>query len=278
VIATSEPIGLFQLMEQTHHKYFVGHKKPEFPIWENFSFYEVPSTNSSQAGSVSSIYTNHTIFNEYASLFHLARTFDHSKNLDELITICQYRRFVFNKKIGKQSVTMPWCRVLTHDEITTLNVTNDYLPLPGNAYLVGSAIHMPSILQQYAEAHFVRDILRFTSTLIDLGIFNNQDAFNFLNSQYLIPSPSCGTFTLRAFLTIFETLEAAATGFWNDGYKPYDDRYQCRVISFLLERLNSFLLISYLNKNLVNINNSLGYTTMVTPENSDATDVQRGLV
>jgi hypothetical protein len=137
---------------------------------------------------------------------------------------------------------------------------------------------LPSILQQYAEAHFIRDILQFTSTLIDLGILTDEDAFQFLNSKYLIPSPSCGTFTLSCFIDIFKTLELAAIGFWSNGYKSYDDQYQSRVVSFLLERLNSFLLISYINKRSLNINNLLGFTTMVTPENSDATDVQRGLV
>jgi hypothetical protein len=58
--------------------------------------------------------------------------------------------------------------------------------------------------------------------------------------------------------------------------KPYNDQYQSRVGSFLLQRLNSFLLISYLNKNSLQINNLLGFTTMVTAENSDAVDVQKG--
>ena len=265
-------------MEQNHYKYFIGHKKPEFPIWENFSFYKVPDANFSETDSFGAISSNHKIFNEYASLFHLKHTFDNSKNLNELITICQYRRFVFNKKLGKQSLNMPWCMILTYKEIKLLSVTNEYLPLTGNAYLLGSIIKVPSILEQYAEAHFIRDILQFTSTLIDLGIFTNENAFDFLSSQYLIPSPSCGTFTLECFITIFEVLELAATGYWNNGYKPYDDQYQSRVVSFLLERLNSYLLISYLNKNSLNINSLLGITTMVTPENSDAVDVQKGLV
>jgi len=265
-------------MEKKHHKYFIGHKKPEFTIWQDFSFYTIPNTNLSKTDTLSLIYSNHKIFNEYSSLFHLKNTLDNLKNHDQLITICQYRRFVFNKKLGTQSKNMPWCRVLTHKEISSLIVTNHYLPLRGDAYLIGSALQVPSILQQYAKTHFVRDILQFTSVLIDLEIFTNEDALNFLNSQYLIPSPSCGTFTLKCFIEIFEVLELAALGFWNNGYKPYNDKYQSRVVSFLLERLNSFLLISYLNKNSLQINNLLGFTTMVTAENSDAVDVQKGLV
>lgn len=265
-------------MEQNHLKYFIGHKKPEFPIWESFLFYEASNENSSEGDSSNAILSNHKIFNEYASLFHLKSTFDNLKNLDDLITICQYRRFVLNKKLGKQSINMPWCRVLTHKEAQSLKITNEYLPFPGNTYLIGSAIQIPSILQQYADHHSIRDILRFSSLLVDLGIFTNEDTFNFLNSQYLIPSPSCGTFTLGSFITIFRILEVAAMEFWSNGYKPYEDQYQSRVISFLLERLNSFLLISYLNQAHLNINNLFGITTMVAPENSDIDDVQRGLV
>ena len=265
-------------MKQNHYKYFIGHKKPEFPIWEDFSFYKLPHIDFSKTNSSCEIYSNHKIFNEYASLFNLRSTFDNSKNLDELITICQYRRFVFNKKIGKQSINMPWCSVLTNKEMKSLSVTNEYLSLTGNTYLLGSAIQIPSILQQYAEVHFIRDILQFTSTLIDLGILTNEDAFHFLNSKYLIPSPSCGTFTLGCFIEIFKVLELAAIGFWSNGYKSYDDPYQSRTVSFLLERLNSFLLISYISKRSLNINNLLGFTTMTTPENSDDVDVQKGLV
>jgi hypothetical protein len=265
-------------MEKKHHKYFIGHKKPEFPIWKDFSFYKLPQTDFSEINSSFEIYSNHKIFNEYASLFQLRRIFEDSKNLDELITFCQYRRFVFNQKIGKQSINMPWCSVLTNKEMKSLSVTNEYLPLKGNAYLLASPVQIPSILEQYATVHFIRDILKFTSTLIDLGILTNKDAFDFLNSKFFIPSPSCGTFTLECFIEIFEVLELAAIGFWGNGYKSYDDQYQSRVMSFLLERLNSFLLISYINKRSLNINNLLGFTTMVTPENSKAVDIQIGLV
>jgi hypothetical protein len=95
--------------------------------------------------------------------------------------------------------------------------------------------------------------LKFTSILIDLELLTNAEALNFLNQQYVIPAPSCGTFPLAAFIEIFDLLELAANGFWNNGYRPYSDLYQCRVIGFLLERLNSFLLLSYVKNNSLKI-------------------------
>jgi hypothetical protein len=28
-------------MLSNHYKFFIGHKKPDFPIWENFLFYDM---------------------------------------------------------------------------------------------------------------------------------------------------------------------------------------------------------------------------------------------
>jgi len=83
-----------------------------------------------------------------------------------------------------------------------------------------------SLLEQYAGAHYIRDILRFSSTLIDSGILSGAEVNEFLGTKFLIPSPSCGTFDVRSFLQIFETLENSARSYWNDGYTPYDHPYQ----------------------------------------------------
>jgi len=261
-----------------HFKYFVGHIKPNFPLWKDFSFFEIPKQKGTLVGSFDSNFLNHKIFNEYSFLFELNRNLRSSDFQNSLITISQYRRFVFNKGLGIQSTNLPWCRLLSEDTISTLDIKNEYLPLDGNSYLVGSAIKIPNILEQYSRRHFSRDILKFSSTLIDLEILTDEQALNFLNHNILIPSPSCGTFTLASFNVIFDTLELAARGFWNNGYRPYNDDYQCRVMSFLLERLNSYLLISYLMSDKLDIGNLTGYTTIVTPNNSKIGFVEKGLI
>ena len=266
-------------MESPHFKYFVGHKKPEFPIWNNFTFYEVDKTsNVSINSSFKKNSLNDKVFGEYSSLFALKNELKSKKEEGGLITICQYRRFVFNKKLGRQSDVMPWARVLSQNEVLSMDVQNEFLPLRNNLYLIGSAIQIPSILVQYSQHHFLRDILKFSSILIDAEILPNETVLDFLNQPYLIPSPSIGTFTLKSFIEIFDMLELAANRFWNAGYRPYEDPYQCRVIGFLLERLNSYLLISYLNESSLNINDLFGCTTMVSAVSASNNDVQRGLV
>lgn len=256
------------------HKYFVGHRAPDFPLWDEFKFVNVENNNR-VGGSLDANLLNHKIFNEYSSLFALRRKLS-LENVDpeeDLITIAQYRRFVFNKRVGEQSTNQPWVFVISPKEISQIRVRDEVLPLAGNSYLLGSSLKLSNgILEQYARVHFCRDILRFASVLVDADIISNQDAFNFLNYQYLIPSPSCGTFKVATFLKIVERLEQAAQVFWNNGYKPYNDSYQGRVCSFLLERFNSFLLIRELLDQGLDLDSLLGQTVVV----SDTVDIKLG--
>jgi hypothetical protein len=267
------------MMNSNHYKFFIGHKMPDFPIWENFSFYQMPNFDDKASTSFfKSNSSNDKVFGEYASLFSIKNDLRRAAEGDTLITICQYRRFVFNRKLGRKSKTMPWCMVLSHEEIVNLNIKEEYLPLSKNSFLIGSPINIKSIMEQYSEYHYIRDLLKFTSILIDLELLTNTEALNFLNQQYVIPAPSCGTFPLAAFIEIFDLLELAANGFWNNGYRPYSDLYQCRVIGFLLERLNSFLLLSYVKNNSLKIGELYGVTTLVLPKNATSIDVKKGFV
>lgn len=121
-----------------------------------------------------------------------------------------------------------------------------------------------SLLEQYASVHHIRDILRFSSALIDSEILSGAEVDEFLGTKFLIPSPSCGTFDVRSFLKIFETLEDSARAYWNDGYTPYDHPYQSRVCSFLLERLNSYLLVKHLAKENQALEDVAGSTIVIS--------------
>jgi hypothetical protein len=156
-----------------------------------------------------------------------------------------------------------------------LRIEQEVLPLAGQSYLIGSGLHLPQgMLGNYADSHYSRDILRFCADLVDAGVLSNAQVFHFLSQPLLIPSPSCGSFPLRSFLRIIETLETAAQCFFKHGYKPYDDPHQGRVCGALIERLNSYLLIEQLVKEDRNLNQVMGSTTMV----SDTITVPRGVM
>lgn len=244
-------------------------------MWKGFSFLEKNKGNESSAGSSFKLnYLDDKVFNEYSSLFFLRRKLMDEASAGDTITLCQHRRFVLNRPMGRQSTNQQWALVLSPSEVVGLDLGNELLPLAGRSYLIGSGLTLSKgLLQQYAHAHFIRDILRFSSVLVDAEILTDQDVLSFLSQHYLIPSPSCGSFRLECFLEILTKLELAASAFWNNGYKAYQDNYQSRVCSFLLERLNSFLLLKYLHERGENIKQLTGSTILV----SDSLVIARGL-
>jgi hypothetical protein len=257
-----------------NYRYFVGHRKPDFPIWNGFVYFELPppSINSSL---LELRLLDHRLLSEYASLFQLRRNLLGIENPDDQITIAQYRRFVINVPLGLKSSNLPWARVLSPEIMRDLPLQEELLPQTGQDYLIGSALHLPmGILGNYAGSHYTRDILRFTANLIDIGIMSNAEAFGFLNQPLLIPSPSCGSFPLKGFLEILGILEKAAEAFFENGYQAYDDRDQGRVCGALIERLNSYLLIKQLSEQQISCEQVMGSTTLV----SDSLKVTRGLM
>ena len=249
-----------------HHKFFIGHRRPDFPLWEGFQFYDIPAELQQMVGSgFDQNFTDHRIFNEYSFLFLLRRQLERTAAANDLVTICQYRRFVLNRRVGQQSTTTPWSLTITPQEARHLRIVDEVLPAPGQSYLIGPGVLLEvGLLGQYSRVHFARDILRFTSAIVDAGLLADHQAFEFLSGNVLIPSPSCGTFRVDSFLQIFRLLEFAASSFWNNGFRPYQHQYQGRVCSFLLERLNSYLLLKYLADHGTNPRDVTGSTTMVS--------------
>jgi hypothetical protein len=199
-------------------------------------------------------------------LFALRRQLLDSSNKDgDIITIAQYRRFVLNFPLGKDSTNQSWVKVISTQEAEQFNLVDGLMPRHNQSYLLGSAVSLiDGISGQYAQVHFFRDILRFTSVLIDSEILSDNEANAFLNQKIFIPSPSCGSFTIELFIELFGQLEHAARVFWDNGYKVYDHPYQGRVCSFLLERLNSYLLLKHLLAKNLNLGSLLGHTTLVS--------------
>lgn len=263
-------------MTSTHIKLFIGHKKPDFPMWRGFKFIdELLKDISLESCTISGFnYTDDKIINEYASVFILRRYLEQKRINSGIITLCQHRRFVLNRNFGEVSKNQPWTHVMATDAAASLDTEQLILPRPGAQNLISSVISLPNgLLWQYARHHHVRDFMRFVAALIDHGILSSSAAENFVRYTWLAPAPSCGTFDVKLFLSISQTLENAATAFWKDGYKPYDDPYQSRVFGFLLERLNSFLLLENLKLQNLDFNNEIGFSTTV----SDTAQVKPGL-
>ena len=222
-----------------HLKYFVGHKPPDFPMWKDFVF----CNDHLAEKHFNDLLRDDRVLNEYAYLFGLKNLYKQCSRSADIITICQYRRFVVNKPMGRSSVSDPWQKLITPDEAQSLDIESLITPPRGAHNLVGSAVRFSgTMLAHYNAAHVLRDLLRFTADLTEAGLLTNNEAETFLMSEMLIPAASCGTYKLETFIELHDALETAALIWHRGGYLARNDRYQGRVTAFLLERLNSFFL------------------------------------
>lgn len=256
-----------------HLKYIIAHNSDQKLKIGDFKYLENPLLIKS-FGKFDSHLANNKIFNEYSFLFGLVDDLESKGITDGLITIAQYRRFVSNKPIGVVSKNLDWANVIPPSNIQTFDIDSLVKPNSGQNFLVGSFVDAMSYLYNYSKCHYTRDILRFTSNLIDGEILTNDDALDFLNYKWLVPSPSCGTFPISHFIKIINILKESARLYWINGFLMYNDPYQCRTISFLLERLNSFLLLKTMLNIGVNVENCIGRTIML----SDSEKINVGYV
>ena len=169
--------------------YFVGHKPPEFGIWPDFQYYS-PSTSSIQHELPDPRLGEGWRFSEYASLFLLRREINKRSLQDnETVTIAQYRRFTLTKNIGVDANGLDWTRVIhpTNPRIPLLHKLAQ--PLMGLNILIPPSVKLHDhhgVFKQYASAHPIRDLLRFTACLVDNNLLSNQQAEEFLLQNHLI--------------------------------------------------------------------------------------------
>jgi hypothetical protein len=248
--------------ENRHLKYFVGHKPPVFDLWLGYQYFDSSNCGDLAIEDFDGLRGNSDkVLSEYYSLFKLRRKLLNEKIYDGQITICQHRRFVLNNKVGVGAINQPFAQVVSLAEMRAVKA--DMLLPKNNKFLVGTPyVYGGSLIDQYQAHHHVRDLLRFTSDILDSGLLTEIEVNEFLNSKYFIPAPACGVFEMSLFLNLLDILEKCAKAFHAMGYKKRIG-YQGRVTSFLLERLNSFMLVKLLMRRGVDFRGCIGYTTVI---------------
>lgn len=247
-----------------HLKIFTGHKPPSFAIWPDYIY----ASNNNLFKLPDDSFLNgitDKIISEYYSLFLIKKYLVDVGIIDGQITICQHRRFVLNSKIGAAALNQPFARVVSNNEAAAL--TGDLLePLKGNILLASPYFFKGTLIFQYGLHHPVRDLLRFTSDCIDFGLLSADDVHKFLISNNFMPAPSCGTYPIEIFIEVMDLLQKCTLAFHKSGYVERSG-YQGRAISFLLERLNSYLLIRALKSRGYEFSNYCGFTTLANEGN-----------
>lgn len=190
-----------------------------------------------------SIYGPHgNTLSEYAQLIWLNKSLHNIESKFEYIRIFHYRRFVSetppNK--GEKSKNLPWATVINKEDV---ELFENCFSRQSNKEIYNSPVEFKNgVLGQYGEAHCIDDILNFTIFLLKAGIFTTQDAAEFLKQTILIPSPNIGVFHVSTYKLLFNILEAASD-FLHSPLFTLRSGYQRRSTGFLLERLNSFLIM-----------------------------------
>jgi hypothetical protein len=185
---------------------------------------------------------NGSALSEYAQLLWIHEHIDRVLGGLNYIRIFHYRRFVtpHEPSNGKPSVNLPWATVITekelaaHDKAFERQVEHELFNTP--AQFGGG------MLAQYAVSHVLEDMMNFCVFLLESKIMPPTEVAIFLRENIHIPSCNIGVFTRQTFVDIFGVLRRAAEFLFSRHFVPRDG-YQRRSAGFLLERLNSFLIL-----------------------------------
>jgi hypothetical protein len=176
---------------------------------------------------------------EYVQLLWLYDHFDSIVDDYEFVRIFQYRRFVARARIGRRS-NQNHIRWIKADELT--HREKDFSRFSTTELFNQIYKHREGMLRQYESAHVLVDIVNFSKFLLEAEILDSQQVASFLSAPAIIPACNMGTFRAATLREILMTLRRAAE-FLNTSYFTPRSGYQRRVVGFLLERLNSHLLL-----------------------------------
>ena len=195
---------------------------------------------------------------EYVQLLWLYDNFEKIVGTYDYIRIFHYRRFVAREKIGRPS-SHEWAHWITKDELSkyskefSRHSTRELFNTPHK--------FSQGVRGQYETAHILEDFINFSDFLFESGIQTSKEATSFMTSSTLIPSSSMGTFHNTTLRRILMTLKDAAQ-FLKANYFVPRAGYQRRVVGFLLERLNSYLILARIQSGLSDAN--FGHHTILS--------------
>lgn len=182
---------------------------------------------------------------EYAQLIWLRQHIDQLAPEARYVNIFHYRRFVSRQPVDSPKASnLPWVTLVQGNDISTYASCFER-ENHGNCF--NTPIRFEGVLNQYANVHVREDILNFTQYLLEIEMFNSKQAERFLSYDRLIPACSVGIYEVKTFKKLFAYLERAAE-FLNTPYFVPREGYQRRSMGFLLERLHSFIILEFLER------------------------------
>jgi len=230
----------------------VGHAAPSFDVGQDFFLVAPPGPDVKCDLEVPDDYFGARfhggILAEYTQLFAFAEYLRIHPELEKFY-IFQYRKFVSLRQPANISQNMAYCYTADASQSAGFFPTQAELDQLGTDYLFSPCVGFStSITNGYALSHVIEDLVCFAMALREVAGFDRERCDRFINSFDMIPAPSLGMITAPIFLKNMEILWAA-WDIYSQHYLKKREGYQRRVGGFLLERLNSFLLIEQFKLN-----------------------------
>ena len=201
---------------------------------------------------------NGQALSEYLQLLWLHKNIDKLAPEIEYIRIFQYRRFASKIKYGTTVVAenAVWVNTIKEEN---LYLCADSFDRYNSEELFNTPINFDEgVAYQYSTAHVIEDLHNFTNFLVEKNIIDTPTADEFLNMKTLIPACNIGVFKRTNFQKQFDLLSMAAEFLFSKNYIRREG-YQRRSVGFLLERLQSYLILYWISAGHSKANFGLNY-------------------
>lgn len=183
------------------------------------------------------------VLSEYLQLFALAEQW---AGFQGMIHLFQYRRFL--------TPTAPriWFGQVDGALYVDEAMASEIFPQPERLAAVDLLTVGPimrySVAKQYSEHHVPIDLTNFARSMAFSGVFSEAEAEEFFNSPIFLVSPTVGIYPAQMLCEHLATMRRVWDYFYDHYYIPREG-YQRRLGGYLMERLQSYLLLRHFDRN-----------------------------
>lgn len=251
----------------------ICHTRPLFKIPANWNIIwlgleEIPSDLRSYniirlVDADPNLHKIHSQVGGSAGAFLLTKLSSILKNVDS-IGIFQYRKIITRNPIGIAAPNYPSM------QISSSGVINSCLEiecaLDNQDLLISKPSPIKSIIDQYASAHHIEDLLRYTAIAVELGVISPREVNIFLTRPHIFPGGVEFGFLPQDFcLYALRAIQKVAMTYITQTSRTRYG-YQGRAVAFCGERLGSYLLEKYLSHRFHNElpKSIVGYMTTIS--------------